>query len=73
MGGVSLSDVLALSVAERAKLVQAIWDSIAAAPEAVPLTSTEKALLDHRLSEYLQEPDAVVSWSSVKADLQGSR
>jgi putative addiction module component (TIGR02574 family) len=73
MSSVSLSDVLALSVPERAKLVQAIWDSIAEVPEAVPLTATEKELLDQRLSEYLQEPDAVVPWSAVKAKGLGKK
>ena len=71
MSSVSLSDLLELSVPERAKLAQAIWDSIAEVPENVPLTDAEKDLLDQRLSEYLQEPEAVVSWSAIRAELLG--
>ncbi len=35
---VSVADVLELSVTERIQLVEGIWDSIAAVPEAVPVT-----------------------------------
>jgi hypothetical protein len=44
-----LSDVLELSVSERLKLVWAIWDSIAEAPETLQLTEDERAELDRRL------------------------
>jgi hypothetical protein len=38
-----LSDVLELPVSERLKLVWAIWDSIAEAPETLQLTEDERA------------------------------
>ena len=48
------ADILELSVAERIQLVEDIWDSIAAAPETVPLNEDQKKELDRRLEAYYQ-------------------
>ena len=48
-GEISIADVLRLPVAERIRLVEDIWDSIAAVPEAVPLTAAQRRELDRRL------------------------
>jgi putative addiction module component (TIGR02574 family) len=61
-----LSDVLELPVAERLKLVEAIWESIAEAPEALELTESQRAELDRRLDEYAQNPEAGSPWPEVK-------
>ena len=41
-----------LPVDERIKLVEDLWDSIAADQQALPLTSEQKAELDRRLDAY---------------------
>jgi len=41
-----------LSVEERIKLVEDLWDSIAADQQALPLTAEQKAELDRRLDAY---------------------
>ncbi len=43
-----LDDILALSVAERLLLVEDIWDSIVATPEAVPVTDAQRKELARR-------------------------
>lgn len=48
----SISDVLALSVAERILLVEETWDSIARFPEALELTEAQRRELDARLDAY---------------------
>ncbi len=63
---ISMSEVLKLSVAERIQLVEDVWDSIAAIPEAVPLTSKEKAALDLRLEAYHKNPSAGSPWREIK-------
>ncbi len=60
---------MGLSVPETAKLAQAIGDSIADVPEAVPLTAAERIELDHRLAQYLADPKAVMPWPEVKTRL----
>jgi putative addiction module component (TIGR02574 family) len=41
-----------LPVEERIKLVEALWDSIAADQQALPLTPDQKVELDRRLDAY---------------------
>ena len=73
MGTVSLSEVLEMDVPERIRLAQAIWDSIAEVPEAVPLSEADRAELDRRLEAYYRDPKAGQPWSEVKAKLLGRR
>jgi len=61
-----LSDILQMCVAERIQLAQDIWDSIAAVPESLPLTETDREELDRRLAAYAQNPDEGISWNELK-------
>jgi len=67
MKPIRLSDVLELPVAERLKLVEAIWDSIAEAPDTLKLTEAQRAELDRRLDDYEKDPEAGSPWPEVKA------
>ena len=70
--GVSLADVLKLSVGERIRLVGDIWDSIAAVPEAIPLTEAQRKELDRRLDAYHRDPTAGSPWEDVRQRIRGS-
>ncbi len=63
----SISDILALSVAERILLVEDIWDSIADVPEAVELSDAQRRELDTRLEAYRRDPAAGAPWDVIKA------
>ncbi|MCC6212007.1 MAG: addiction module protein [Burkholderiales bacterium] len=52
-----VAEILALPVAERVRLVEAIWDSISAVPDALRLTEWQKQELDRRLAEFEANPD----------------
>jgi len=52
-----VAEILALPVAERVRLVEAIWDSISAVPDALPLTEWQKQELDRRLAEFEADPE----------------
>lgn len=64
------ADIFELSVAERIQMVEDIWDSIAAVPEAVPLNEDQKKELDRRLEAYHQSPDAGAPWTEVRERLR---
>jgi putative addiction module component (TIGR02574 family) len=53
---ISLDEIRKLSVEERIQLVEDIWDTIAALPEEVPVTDSQKAELDRRLAVHEQDP-----------------
>jgi len=62
-----VAEILALPVAERMRLVEAIWDSISAVPDALPLTQWQKDELDRRLAEFEADPDSGATLEEVFA------
>ena len=70
MNNISISDILELPIQERIHLVELIWDSVAAVPEAVEVSPALKAELEARLAEFEANPDAGYSWDQVKAHLK---
>jgi putative addiction module component (TIGR02574 family) len=67
-----LAEILALPVPERMRLIEAIWDSITAVPEALPLTEWQKDELDRRLAEFDADPDSGASLEEVFARIRRS-
>jgi len=63
---VSISNILKLDVSERIQLVEDVWDSVAAVPEAIPLTDKQTKELDRRLAAYHHNPSAGSPWKEVK-------
>lgn len=61
-----VTEILELPVAERIRLVEIIWDSIAAVPEAVPVSEELRADLDRRLAEFEADPEAGLPWQEVR-------
>lgn len=62
-----LAEVLKLSPRERLELITMLWDTLA--EEDVPIATEERALLDERLADLEQNPDAQSSWPDVRARL----
>jgi putative addiction module component (TIGR02574 family) len=60
-----------LTVEERMRLVEEIWDSITAEAEALAAPQSHREELDHRLAAYRANPHAGSSWEEVKARLMG--
>ena len=52
-----VAEILALPVSERVRLPDAIWYSIAEAPDAIELTQWQKDELDSRLAEFETDSD----------------
>jgi putative addiction module component (TIGR02574 family) len=51
MGESDIAKILKLPVEERLRLIESIWDSIAADPSCVPLTDAQREELDRRLDD----------------------
>ncbi len=69
MNSISIADILELPVQERIRLVELIWDSVAAVPEAVAVSPELKAELEARRAEFEANPEAGYGWDEVKARL----
>jgi putative addiction module component (TIGR02574 family) len=73
MKNISVADVVALPVAERLRLVEAIWDSIAEVPEQLELSPAQAQELDRRLAEFEKDPTQGSPWEEVRARLERAR
>jgi putative addiction module component (TIGR02574 family) len=66
---INMSEVLELPVADRLRLVEAIWDSITECPEQLELSEAQRAELDRRLEAWRENPEAGSPWPEVKAKI----
>lgn len=67
MSSTLLERALELSPAERLRLAEALWDSLASNPDQVAIPQWHKELLDERLKELDQDGSDGSSWPEVKA------
>jgi putative addiction module component (TIGR02574 family) len=54
-------EVRKLSVAEKIRLVEDLWDEVAAHGDDLPVPESHKRLLDARLAEHLASPDSAIT------------
>jgi len=71
MARITVDQLLDMPTAERLELAQALWDSVAANPENVPLTEAQREELDRRLDDYERNPNDGSPWESIKRSLRG--
>jgi putative addiction module component (TIGR02574 family) len=67
---VAIEEILKLGVKERLELIEEIWDSIAAHPEAIPLTAAQRKELDRRKREHRRDPSKAKPWSEIHNRLE---
>ena len=70
MTQISFADILALPVQERIQLVELIWESVAAFPQAVEVSPELKSDLAARLVDFERDPEAGYAWEQVKDSLK---
>lgn len=70
MTHISMAEILALPVQERINLVELIWESVAAVPQAIEVSPEMKLELAARLVEFERDPEAGYSWDQVKERLK---
>lgn len=69
MSTITVSDLLHLSISERLKLVEDLWDSIAADatshPDLLPVTPAQREILRVRQQAYRDDPSQTLSSEEV--------
>lgn len=70
MSDTDVAEILKLPVEERMRLVELIWESLAANPSALPLSDAHRALLDERVAEHDRNPDDVVTREEILAEVR---
>ena len=67
MSDADVAEILKLPIEERIRLVELIWESIAANPSAVPLSDAHRAAIDESLAEHERNPGDVLTRDQVLA------
>ncbi|AOY58380.1 addiction module protein [Desulfococcus multivorans] len=62
----TFSEIKKLSVNERIRIVQEIWDSIVEDQRALSLTEAQRDELDRRLDRQQEAPEDCRSWDEIK-------
>lgn len=62
-----------LSIPDRIRLVEEIWDTIAEENEAFELTDAQRLELDRRLDAAKKNPGRGRSWDEIKSEFMNSR
>ena len=68
MSDADIDEILQLPVEERLRVVQLIWDSVAAEPSSLPLGDAHCAVIDQRLADHEADPDDVATRNEVLAE-----
>ena len=66
---ISTRDLDDLSVVERIRLVEDLWDSIARSGEELPVLDWHKGELARRKRRHLESPERARPWSEVKHEI----
>ena len=68
-----LPDLLKLPADDRAELAMALWDSLSddERDRMLDLTDQQRAELDRRWNEHLENPGSAIPWAEVRAKLLG--
>jgi len=65
-----MNEILQLSIPERLELIENIWETIEAVPDAIELTNTQRQELDRRLELYRQNLTSGSTWEEVKQRIE---
>ena len=67
MSNADIAEILELPAIERLRLVELIWESLAAEPSEVPLSDAHRAAIDERVAEHERNPGDVLARDEVLA------
>ena len=62
------SQINNLSPTEKAELLDTVWESLES--DALSMTDTQRAELDHRIARHEQNPSDVIPWDQVRVGLR---
>jgi putative addiction module component (TIGR02574 family) len=73
MSSSPLTELLKLPARDRAELAMTLWESLTDAEREreLPLSDAERAELDRRWAEHLEDPNSAIPWTEVRAKLKG--
>ena len=68
--GLALDEIRGMSVSDRLKLLDAIWETLLEEPEALPLSDAQAREIDRRLEAYRRHGDRGIAWEELDQRLE---
>jgi putative addiction module component (TIGR02574 family) len=62
-----ITEALRLSPMERLKLIEEVWESLAAEPASFPVANEELEELQRRRGRYRSDPASMTDWQEMKS------
>lgn len=69
----AFTQVFELAFSEKLQLLEDLWDSIAQAPEQIPVLDWQKEELAKRKAAYSRNPNLGTSWEAAKERIRNSQ
>jgi putative addiction module component (TIGR02574 family) len=70
MSDADVAAILKLPAEERLRLVELIWESLAATPSALPLSDAHRAAIDEELADHRRDPNDVLTLEQVLSEVR---
>ena len=64
-----INALMELSPIEKLELIEALWESLSATPEQLPVPDWQKLELDRRKTDYQNNPTPLLSWEEVHTNI----
>ena len=61
-----------MSVPDRVWLAQDIWDSLQPSAEELPLTESQRRVINERLAEHDADPSTAISWDELQKRVESA-
>ena len=70
MSDADLAAILDLPAEERLRLVELIWESLAATPSQLPLSEAHRQAIDQEIADHQRDPDGVLTLQQVLSEVR---
>jgi putative addiction module component (TIGR02574 family) len=70
MSVTNLADILDLPAEQRLRLVELIWESLAATPSDLPVGDAHRAAIDAELADHHRDPDDVLTLERILSEIR---
>ena len=67
---IDMDAIRRLSVADRVRLAQDIWDSLQPSAEQLPVTEAQGRVIEQRLAEHDADPSTAITWDQLKSRIE---
>jgi len=73
MSQADVAKILALSVEERLRLIELIWESLSANAADIPISDEHRKIVEERMAEHERDPDDVITHEEMLAIVRRRR